>query len=104
MKMPEPSEIKDRVVNLLKEQNISQSQFLRDHNLNPMTIQHMATFYPRLDTIAIIAEALEVSVDSLISGPSENESAFIFMLNFCRLHERDQKVIMTTIREMLGSQ
>ena len=101
-----------RIKILRKESNMTQSQLEEKANLNEKYISNIerATSIPSIETIASIAEALNVSIDYLVYGTSSKkqdmptvdkinsivtampEKDRLFILDFLKIYSKNFKV------------
>ncbi len=97
----QPNDIRNRIVSILNEQGKTQSQFCEECGLSPLALQRMRDFFPQVDNIAIMAEKLEVSIDYLIYGNSDNEDVFLHLINYQRLSKEDKNLVDGIIKIIL---
>lgn len=62
------NDIANKIKETAKAQGISVKAMLSSTNLGVNTLQHMKTSIPKSDTLALIADYLNVSVDYLLAG------------------------------------
>ena len=77
------NDIANKIKETAKAQGVSVKAMLSSTNLGVNTLQHMKTSIPKSDTLALIADYLNVSVDYLLgrevqkNAPDSIRSAFI---------------------------